>query len=221
MRNIPLLLLASLVVFSFSLPTSLGLEDNSLQEGASERESDRVLGDNAEDLRRLSRIFLRDGQSERVVNLQSYRVPVWVGDLDTLDWQTDMVLGAEESSRTSFRGWLSTAYPLDLEEDERDELVVEILSGKTINAIVYRYVDGVLERIPVSTEKPGPYGFVGTATRNSPEFKDLDGDGVLEMLVYYRFFPPEKRRRVEVYKFDGSRFDKIREYEEPTDEVYL
>lgn len=221
MRGLLLLLLTSLVVFSFALPISLGLGDGSLRQEAAEKESNRVLVNNADDLRRLSRIFLRDGRSERVVHLQSYQVPVWVGDLDTLDWQTDMALGAQDHAKVSFKGWLSMAYPLDLEDDGRDELVVEILSGKTINAIVYRYVDGVLERIPVSTEKPGPYGFVGTATRHSPEFRDLDGDGVLEMLAYYRHFPPEKSRTVEVYKFDGQRFNKIKEYEEIIPEVYL
>lgn len=121
----------------------------------------------------------------------------------------------------SFKGELDNFYVLDIDDDANQELVVELIQGKLINLNVYKYKNNSLERITVSTEKPGPYGYLGTVTRSSPEFKDLDGDGSLELFAYYSKKVPQKKRRVEVYKFNGSGFDKIQEYEEPTEEVYL
>lgn len=98
-------------------------------------------------------------------------------------------------------------------------LEVEVLVGKSINTLVYKYENGKLIRIPVSTEKTP--SFEGIVSRNSPEFKDIDNDGVLEILAYYRYFPPEKKRTVKVYKFNGEQFEKYKEYEEETSAVYL
>ncbi|MCL5003865.1 MAG: hypothetical protein M1352_01185 [Patescibacteria group bacterium] len=184
----------------------------------------RVLGEGAiagPDLRKLFKIFLNDHGLVRAATLQSYKAPAWPGDLDVLDWKTDMEVADRNYSRFSFSGWLSSAYSIDLEKDGQEELVVEVITGKTVGTIVYKFVGGVLSRIPVSTEVPGTWGFYGISSRESPEFKDIDDDGKLEMLAYYRFFPPEKRRRVEVYKFTGSVFQKIKEYEEKMPEVYL
>ncbi len=223
MKNTFLLLPVTLTVLSF-WAVLLGVEDVSIrgkERSGQEAEDSRVLGESTEDFRRLARVFLKDDLGERVVSLQSHEVPIWVGELDALDWQTDLTVGIQGPPIISLKGQLFAAYPLDLEDDGRDELVVELIHGKLVNLTVYKYKDNSLERIPVSTEKPGPYGFYGTATRNSPEFKDLDGDGRLELLVYYSLASPQKRRQVEVYKFDGWRFDKIKDYEEETAETYL
>lgn len=224
MRNTFLLLSAVLIILSFGRAALLGVEDVSIRgkELNGEGEEDgRVLGESTEDFRRLARVFLKEGRWERVVSLQSYVVPIWVGELDALDWQTDLTFGIQGLPIISLKGQLFAAYPLDLEGDGRDELVVEVIQGKLGNLNVYRYANNSLERIPALTEKPGPYGYLGTVTRNSPEFKDWDGDGKLELFAYYSLTEPQKRRRVEVYKFDGQRFNKIKDYEEGTAEVYL
>lgn len=221
MRNILLFLSISPVVFSFSWLCFLGRPDDFSQKKTVESRAEEVLGDNTEDLRRFSKVFLHNQGSVKIATLQSYEAPIWMDDLELLDWQTGMVVNDRSLSKFRFEGWLSTTYPVDLEGDGGDELVVEILSGKTINTIIYKFVAGVLTRVPVSIEKPGLWGFYGIASRNSPEFRDLDGDGRLEMLAYYRFFPPEMRRKVEVYKFNGRIFDLVRKYEEKMPEVYL
>ena len=90
--------------------------------------------------------------------------------------------------------------------------------GKLLTSLVYRYKDGSLTRIPVSTEKPG--GYLGTVSSGGAEFKDIDNDGIKEMLVYNRYYPPEAKRTVAVYKFDGQTLNKYQEYEESTAYIY-
>lgn len=91
--------------------------------------------------------------------------------------------------------------------------------GKLLNSLVYRYQDGSLTRIPVSTEKLG--GYLGTESSGGAEFIDIDKDGILEMLVYHRHYPPETQRIVELYKFNGEVLEKTQEYEEPMSEIYF
>lgn len=98
-------------------------------------------------------------------------------------------------------------------------LEVEFFTGQSINTLVYQYTNDQLIGIPVSTEHVP--AFSGIVSRNIPEFKDVDNDGTLEMLAYYRYFPPEAKRTVEVYKFKNGIFDKQQEYEETTPEIYL
>lgn len=103
-----------------------------------------------------------------------------------------------------------------------DNKVFEIqinTGGKLLTSLVYRYEDESLIRIPVSTEKPG--GYLGTVSSGGAEFKDVDGDNVKEMFVYHRHYPPEAKRTVEVYKFNGDIFQKYKEYEEAMEKIYL
>lgn len=90
--------------------------------------------------------------------------------------------------------------------------------GKLLTSLVYKYKDGTLARIPVSTEKPG--GYLGTVSGGGTEFIDTDSDGILEMKVFHRHYLPEEKRDVEVYKFDGRIFKKYKEYEETLSYVY-
>lgn len=98
-------------------------------------------------------------------------------------------------------------------------LELRTIAGHSLETTFYIYKKGRLIIVPVSTAKP-PY-FYGIVSRNAPELKDLDGDGVLELLAYYRHFPPEKERTVEVYKFSGHDFTKTQKYEESMSELYL
>lgn len=103
----------------------------------------------------------------------------------------------------------------------RGEQILEMrtISGHTISTTFYAYKEGKLKIVPVSDAHPPTY--YGIETRNRPDLKDIDGDGILELLVYYRHFPPEKKRTVTLYKFNGEAFIETKSYEEATSEVYL
>ena len=90
-------------------------------------------------------------------------------------------------------------------------LQLQLQTGQSINTLFYTYQKGQLIRVPVSTEKPNSWH--GIISRNIPELKDIDNNGVRELLVYYNFLH-DPTRKVEVYKFDGGAFIKTQEYEE-------
>lgn len=133
--------------------------------------------------------------------------------------KTEVYLNNELNPVFIFYGFLDNVLTHNIDRSGYKVLEFQLAGGHSINSLIYRYQNGELIRIPVSTEKL-PY-FMGIVARNIPEFIDLDNDGILEMLAYYRYFPPEKKRRVEVYKFNGTSFEKQKEYEEKTSEVYL
>lgn len=90
--------------------------------------------------------------------------------------------------------------------------------GKLINSLLYQNQEGKLIRIPVIT-RSGSKSW-DTWSSGGTEFIDTDKDGIKEMLVYHRHYPPEAKRTVEVYKFDSKIFQKDHEYEEITQEIY-
>lgn len=136
----------------------------------------------------------------------------------SLDPKTYLFIKYDPKPKLSLRGhYLGN----NVHEVKPDEFMLEVqtMSGKSVNSLVYFYRHGNLNRIPVSTENSLYYE--GVVSRNEPEFKDTDGDGIQEMLVYYRHFPPDFKRTVEIYKLNEEVFQKIEEYEEPTPEIYL
>jgi len=166
-----------------------------------------------ESLRKDKTLYLRSGVNEIKIYFQSYAI------VEPVFGKTDVYIGSSRNPQISLDGHLYNAYAVDINNDGKDELEIEIVAGQSLNSLVYRIINGQLHRIAVSTENPK--NWEGIVSRNSPEFKDINKDGVLEMLAYYRFFPPEKRRKVEVYKFTGLQFRKVKEYEEDMPEVYL
>lgn len=133
--------------------------------------------------------------------------------------KTEVYLNGSLQPTFTLFGFLESVLTHNIDNSKYKVLELQLASGHSINSLLYRYKDGVLKRIPVSTEK-APY-FMGIVARNTPEFKDTDGDGIMEMFVYYRYFPPEKRRKVELYKFNGVEFEKQKQYEESTPVIYL
>lgn len=95
---------------------------------------------------------------------------------------------------------------------------LQLQTGQSINTLFYIYRKGKLERVSVSTEKPSSWH--GIVSRNSPELKDIDNNGTLELLAYYNFLY-DSTRTVEVYKFNGKSFNKTQEYEEAIPDKYL
>ena len=146
------------------------------------------------------------------ITIKSYPLEPFAGN-------TDVYVGSHSLPQFSISGFLHNVYSLDLENDGWEEVAIEVETGHSINSLIYKQRNDRLVRIPISTEIL--INFEGIVSRNTPEFKDIDRDGRLEMLAYYRFFPPEKRRKVEVYKFTGLLFQKVKEYEEKMTEIYL
>lgn len=152
----------------------------------------------------------RDGRKEKLLIYSSSSL--------SLDPRTYLFINYNPRPKLLLKGHYLES---NIHQVKPDELVLEVqtISGKSVNSLVYFYRRGNLKRIPVSTEN-SPY-YEGVVSRNEPEFKDTDGDGIQEMLVYYRHFPPDFRRTVEIYQLNGEVFQKIGEYEESTPEVYL
>lgn len=98
-------------------------------------------------------------------------------------------------------------------------LAVSTMSGHSLETTFFSLQNNQLSVIPVSTARLP--AFFGIVSRNQPDFLDVNGDGVLELVTYYRHFPPEKQRTVEVYSFDGEAFIKTHDYEESLPELYL
>lgn len=138
--------------------------------------------------------------------------------VDLSDGTTSIYINGQKEPELILRGYFRDSKVFDIKKGLR-VLEVEVITGKSVNSIIYRYESGKLVRVPVSTEKVSH--FMGIVTRNIPEFKDIDGNGILEMLTYYRHFPPEKKRTVESYIFNGEQFEKQKQYEEETSEVYF
>ena len=157
-------------------------------------------------------LSLREGDKNELVTLTSYTIGSFQGG-------TDIYIRSSKIPQFSLVGFFRQAYQTDIENDGNDELVVEVETGHSIDTSFYKYSNGNLNKILISDGSPTINGSV--TKRNIPEFKDVEGDGSLEMFVYYRFFPPEKRRTVEVYKFNGQKFLKVNEYEESTADFYL
>lgn len=133
-------------------------------------------------------------------------------------WVSDLYFGHEQQPRISFKGYFYGRNFYDITGNGTEYLEILLLQGQLVNSQLFKYLDGKLERVPVSTEKPPT--FFGIVASGIPEYQDLDGDGTKEMLVPHRHYPPEAKRTVEVYKYTGQIFQKEREYEENTNGIY-
>lgn len=89
--------------------------------------------------------------------------------------------------------------------------------GKLVNTVLYQYKDSKITEIPITTasQESDP----NTWSSGGSEFKDLDTDGIKEMLIYHGYYP-QPARTVGVYKFNGKHFIHSQEYDEPTPEAY-
>jgi len=134
------------------------------------------------------------------------------------DGVTNIFINDQKTPELTLKGYFENSRVYDIKKGLR-VLEIAVTTGKSINSVIYKYEKSKLVRIPVSTEKAP--SFEGVVSRNYPEFKDVDNDGVMELVVYYRHFPFEKERTVELYKFNDDIFQKYLEYEEVTEEVYL
>lgn len=119
---------------------------------------------------------------------------------------TKIYLNDSQQPSVDIYGFFNSVKIHDMDGLGNNILEVTVLTGHSINMLPYIYQAGNLVRIPMSTDKPPEY--LGIVSRNYPEFKDIDGDGVLELLAYYDQFPSANHKTVDVYKFKNNMFQK-------------
>lgn len=119
---------------------------------------------------------------------------------------------------THLPGHLLEAEEALLNPEKNDKvLLMNIIQGKLDNFLIYRYINGNLERVTTPDDiPPNSYGIM---TRGEANFEDIDRDGTKEMLVYSRLSPPQKKRQVDIYRILGLEATKMKTYEEETSKV--
>jgi len=127
------------------------------------------------------------------------------------DENTKIYINDNKESVLNLGGYFDGIQVHKINPQGQQVLEVRTIGGHSIDTTFYTYKNNNLSIVLVSTAKPP--SFYGIVSRNKPELKDIDNDGTLELLAYYNFLY-DPTRKVEVYKFDGKNFDKIREYEE-------
>lgn len=134
------------------------------------------------------------------------------------DWSTEVFVNELIKPTLTVDGLLKNEGVYDISNNTRILELVISGGGKLINSHFYQYQDGKLVRIPVITNSGSQHWDIWSS--GGTEFKDLNNDDIMEMLVYHRHYPPQAKRTVEVYEFDGKRFSKYQEYEESTPDIY-
>ena len=135
------------------------------------------------------------------------------------NWTTEVFVNNSVKPVLIVSGLLKDYRVYDIAENIRI-LELEISAGgKLVNSLLYKYHEGFLVRVPIAIDSNSQLWDVWSS--GGAEFKDLDDDGVLEMLVYHRNYPPKANRRVEAYRFEDNIFQKYKEYKEATEEIYL
>lgn len=132
--------------------------------------------------------------------------------IDLTGGNTDIFINRETNAKVSLSGYFQKGDIYDIAKNVRVLEVQTNSGGKLINSIILVYRNGELTRIPIfDGVKSLPQGIFSSG---GVEFKDYDSDGILEMFVYHRHYPPEAERTVEIYEFTDQVFKKVQEYEE-------
>lgn len=205
-----LVLLLLVVVLSLLTGLAANRKPNEDSYGEDITEDNAILFD--KNLLTVNRSFdLNSDGKEEKLNIKSYLgLPG--------EERTEIYLNDEIKPTLLLYGFFDNVLTHDINGSKHKVLELQVASGHSINTLIYKYQEGKLVRIPISTEN-APY-FTGIVSRNSPQFEDIDGDGILEMLVYSRYFPPRSQRQIEVYKFVSNSFVKTASFKEALSETY-
>lgn len=155
---------------------------------------------------------LRERKKDETVALKSYAA-------EPFEEIIEVYPNSNHKPQFLLEGSLRLAYQTDLENDGAEELAIEVVTGKLGNTIVYRVEGNQLVPIRIQTGKQED--LLGVTSYHTPRFEDIDRDGVLEMLSYHTDSAFDENGWLEVYKFDGQKFLKVKEYEESTANFYL
>lgn len=164
--------------------------------------------------------YLVDAYNEYDLNLDNQKETFYfhTKEIEFGDWKTNIFVNNLSKPVLTVNGLLRNNRVYDISDSIRI-LELEISTGgKLINSYLYQYRDDKLIRIPVVTNSPSQTWDIWSS--GGTEFVDTDSDGIKEMLVYHRHYPPEAKKTVEEYKFDEKIFQKVQEYEEITPSIY-
>ena len=132
------------------------------------------------------------------------------------DWSTDIFVNNSRNPLAGADDLIVRSSTQDISKKTRIMKLEMTAGGNLVNTLLYQYRNGELIEIPIITN---PH-ILGTWNNGGTQFKDSDEDGVSEMFVYHGFYPVNEKRTVEIYKFDGNKFIKNKEYKETTANVY-
>lgn len=133
-----------------------------------------------------------------------------------MDWKTDLYLKGERRPRLSLGGYYLGSRSEDIGTGV-PYLEVSLLQGQLASFHMFKYISRQLEEIPFF----GADGkrLSGIWSSLDPEYKDINGDHIKEMLVYHPHYPLGEMQTVEVYRYTGQVFQKEGEYEENTENL--
>lgn len=121
-------------------------------------------------------------------------------------WRTDIYIGNSEDKAFTLDGYYLRSKIQKLDQSKTKYLEIILVSGKLSNSKLFKDTGDKLERVPISEEIWSYF---------DPEYRDIDNDGVKEMLVYHTPGGAfDRPRTVEVFRFDSQEFKKQREYQE-------
>jgi len=166
---------------------------------------------------------LDDNGTEEKLLIKSYEIVMnKKNDFTNYGFVTDVLTKRDEryvGLLPQLYGYVLGAREVVLSHRNRDKiLVIELKQGELDNFRIYRYTNGNLVRIATPDDESALY--YGIMTRGEVNFKDLNEDGIKEMVIYSRLSPPEKKRNVDVYRISGLAAYKINAYQEEMPNFY-
>lgn len=118
-------------------------------------------------------------------------------------WKTDVYVRNEEIPRLTLNGYYRNSKFHNFGVNGTQYLEILLLSGKLINSQLYDYSSGQLKKI---------FPLKEIWASADPEYKDINGDGTKEMLVYHQLGLLGEPRTIEVYNITNGRLQKQAEF---------
>lgn len=134
-------------------------------------------------------------------------------------WRTDLYVKDEKQPTLTLIGYYGGSKFQTIDNGREQYLEILLLSGKLVNSQLFRFSGDQLDKVPVyDIDSQQPKEVWASA---DPEYKDVNNDGIKEMFIYHRHYPPDYSRSIEQYAFRGNAFIKQKEYIEKTNNLVL
>ena len=134
------------------------------------------------------------------------------------DLKTHVFINDPDKSALVVEGLLENSAVHNISKNVRVLKLAMSAGGKLVNTVLYQYHEDKLIEIPIMDEisQPTP----NTWSSGGSDLKDTDRNGIKELLVYHEHQPSWEMRTVDVYRYNGSSFQKDTEYEEQATRVH-